>query len=194
MPKVASFHHKHYDVTVNYTARDLVFTIRLPSELAKYASGGWLRAKTQREVEQKFESIVDQYIAEGAEHDKVIAIEVDGEVDSVVGDDMTRAGGEALILRLEYAVVDRVKVGGEYRYTYSERVGPQTREREFHPYGDVVFVQWTPSREAFVREAAEALKQLGRNLKAFVDSRDLAARIDARKPMLSLDAPGKEKP
>lgn len=185
MPKITKHRYKGYEVTVSYLVSSAEFKISLPTELSGYAFGGVIKKGAQAEIEREFDKIVNLYIKEGAERTKCIVIHASD--DARCEDEFARAKGKEGYLHLQYAIVYRVKINGEFCYKYdSGPVGIIDRESTFY-CRDCVILEWTPEREAFLERTISAINEIAKNVTTFIGNDNLAVLVDAKKPMFLIE-------
>jgi len=188
MPKITKDFYRGYTVPVSYELKTAKFSIILPDEMKSYGIFGKLTANTQQDVEYAFHKVVDQFILEGADRVKFIAIKSSN--DSNCEDEFVRANGIEGYLNLQYAIVSRVKINGEYHYKYLRNPNfsdPNQRESNFYAGNNIIFIEWTEKREAFLRKAVDAVRELSLNIKNFIENENVIKMIDSNKTILLLE-------
>lgn len=191
MARITDHRYKGYRVTVSYNLREKAFQIALPPDLKRY--GDSVKAISQDMVQREFEKLVDKYKEEGAQREKYILIEIEeGEKNGFVDDNFHRANGLTGLLKVQFVVVERILVNGEYEYhTIPRDRGPDDeyrlsrRGREFYRLGSHMReVAWTQAREDFLTDIVATLTSLSKNIYSFFEEENLARKIDRTKNKL----------
>jgi hypothetical protein len=182
MPKITSYKYRGYDVKISYHLKNNKFSILLPEEMSSYSYNGEIHDDKIDNLEREFNKIVDNFIIEKAERVKFIVIEIKDFYDC--NDEFYRANGFSGYLHLQYAVVDKVKINGEYQYKYK----PTINSREQHFYiKDKILIEWTEQREQYLKQTIDGIKNLSSNVKKFMESDNILSLIDSKTPSLMIE-------
>lgn len=175
MPRIGKFGYKNYEILINYTSKGRMFSSIMPNELKIYEEK--IYSDAEASLVEKFKKIVDKHLASEPLWEKVIVISTECNQDSPFWDDFRRLDGKTSFFNLQWMIVRRMKLNGEFKYLHTKN--GEVLNFLYIDSGYKV-IKWTQEKEDYLETVTRLLNRLTKNMRGFFNSPNLEELLDQK--------------